>query len=193
MESVFKAKKYELPLLALHPVVAGGFAVAYMTSGRFDPCEARIGLDAGRRSGRAVDRRRSASAYEKGLAEVTKARTEEKPAREEASWHHLLSGAKLELDGQGRPILQVRSGEGSVAVGITRENVLASDAPPEIVQELLVARLREQLKNGRAPKTSEARAAPGLEAAEDCVRDGRGQRCGAQSHHRTEIPGGMID
>jgi hypothetical protein len=155
MESVFKAKKYELPLVALHPFVAGGFAVAYITSGRFNPSKnALVRTPDGEMEEPLAEQKRRA--FEKGLAEVTKARTEEKPAREEASWHHLLAGAQLELDALGRPVLQVRSGDKVIAVGITGDNVLASEAPPEVVQELLVARLREQLKNGRAPKTSEA-------------------------------------
>jgi hypothetical protein len=66
-----------------------------------------------------------------------------------------LEGAQLRVDENGRPILQVRSGDAFVEVGITRENVLSSDAPPEVMQELLVARLREQLRGGRSAKTSE--------------------------------------
>lgn len=190
MESVFKAKKYELPLLVLHPVVAGGFAAAYMTSGRFDPSKhAMVLTQDGDLDEPLTDRERRS--YEKSLAEVTNARTEEKPARAEASWHHLLTGSRLELDGQGRPILQVRAGERPVAVGITRENVLASDAPPEIVQELLVARLREQLKNGRAPKTSETELRRDWKLLKTAFATGADS---VAAHNRTtegEIPGSM--
>jgi len=190
VESVFKAKKYELPLLALHPVVAGGVAVAYMTSGRFDPSQhAMVLTQAGDLDKPLTDQERRA--YEKGLAEVTKARTEEKPAREEASWHHLLNGSRLELDGQGRPILQVRSGERFVAVGITRENVLASDAPSEIVQELLVARLREQLKSGRAPKTSEVELRRDWKLLKTAFATGTDSVAAHNRITETEIPGSM--
>jgi hypothetical protein len=37
VDTVFKAKKYEIPLLVFHPFVGGGFAVAYVVSGRFNP------------------------------------------------------------------------------------------------------------------------------------------------------------
>ena len=37
VDSVFKAKKYEIPLLVFHPIVGGGFALAYVVSGRFNP------------------------------------------------------------------------------------------------------------------------------------------------------------
>lgn len=155
VESVFKAKKYELPLLALHPFVAGGFAVAYVTSGRFDPVQhAMVFTSSGDLEAPLTAQERRA--YQKGLAEVTKTNFEDNPAREESSWHHLLAGGRLQLDNDGRPILQVHRGDSAIDVGITRENVLNGAAPGEITRELLVARLREELRSGRAPKTSEA-------------------------------------
>jgi hypothetical protein len=155
VESVFKAKKYELPLAMLHPFVAGGFAVAYVTSGRFNPSEhAMIRTEDGELDRPLSDRERRA--YEKGLAEVTKARDEQTPLREDVSWHHLLARGRLGLDQQGRPVLTVHSGDGATTFGITRDTIFGNAAPPEIVQGLLVARLREELKGGRAPRTSES-------------------------------------
>jgi hypothetical protein len=156
MESVFKAKKYELPLLAVHPIVAGSFAAGYFVGGgRFNPAEHALILtrDGDLQSPLSAQQRR---AYQKGLEEVTRTNTDEGLGREEASWNHLLSHTKLALDKQGRPVLRVQSGNGFVEVGITRENVLSSAAPREIAQELLVATLREQLRSGGPPKTSEA-------------------------------------
>jgi hypothetical protein len=152
VESVFKAKKYELPLLVVQPFVAGGVGVAYAVSGRFNPAEGAMVFTHGDLEPPLSAKERRA--YQKGLAEVTS--TEENPGREEASWHHLLTRAKLQLDKDGRPVLQVRSGNSVVEVGITRGNVLSDAAPREIVQELLVARLREELRSGGPPKTSEA-------------------------------------
>jgi hypothetical protein len=154
VESVFKAKKYEVPLAMLHPFVAGGFAVAYVTSGRFSPAKGAMVFTQDGDLDRPLSKQER-QAYEKGLTEVTKTRTDQRPSSEEASWHRLLNDAKLDLDDQGRPVLLVRSAGRVIPVGITRDNVLRSSAPPEIVQELLVARLREQLKGGRAPKTSD--------------------------------------
>jgi hypothetical protein len=153
VESVFKAKKYELPLLVLHPVVAGGVAVAYVAGGRFSAPENAVVFspEGGLQTRLSSQERR---AYRKGLEEVTRT-VANAPRREEASWHHLLDGARLKVDDNDRPILEVRSGDGFVEMGITRENVLSSDVPPEVTQELLVARLREQLRDGRSPKTSE--------------------------------------
>jgi hypothetical protein len=155
VESVFKAKKYELPLLALHPFVAGGVAVAYVSSGRFNPAQHAMvfGANGDLEPPLSAEERH---AYQKGLAEVTRAKADADPGREEAAWHHLLANARLGLDSDGRPVLQVWSGEGLVEMGITRGNVLNSSAPRELAQQLLVARLREQLRSGRAPKTSDA-------------------------------------
>jgi hypothetical protein len=154
VESIFKAKKYELPLLALHPVVAGGFAVAYVAGGRFSPPQNALvfSADDGLQLPLSAQERR---AYQKGLSEVTRTKGEKEPKREEASWHHLLDGAQLRLDDSGRPVLQAHSGDSLVEVGITRGDILSADAPQEILQEVLVVRIREQLRGGRAAKTSE--------------------------------------
>ena len=37
IESFIRTKKFSLPLAVLHPVIAGGLAVAYLTEGRFNP------------------------------------------------------------------------------------------------------------------------------------------------------------
>jgi hypothetical protein len=154
VESIFKAKKYELPLLVVQPFVAGGVGVAYAVSGRFNPAEnAMVFANGDLEPPLSAKERR---AYQKGLAEITKANTEANPGREEATWHHLLTGAKLQLDKDGRAVLQVRSGDSVVELGITRGNVLSGAAPREIVQELLVARLHEELRGGGPPKASEA-------------------------------------
>jgi hypothetical protein len=155
VESVFKAKKYELPLLALHPFVAGGVAAAYVAEGRFNPAQHALVLSPNGN----LEPPLTASerhAYSKGLEEVTRTKAAAKPGREEASWDHLLAKARMELDQDGRPVLQVQSGEALVEIGITRNNVLSGSAPRELAQELLVARLREQLRSGGPPKTSAA-------------------------------------
>jgi hypothetical protein len=155
VESVFKAKKYELALLALHPFVAGGVAAAYVAGGRFNPAQHALVLS---QNGNLEPPLTSAErhAYSKGLEEVTRTKAAEKPQREEASWDRLLANARMELDQDGRPVLRVQSGEALIEIGITRNNVLRGSAPRELAQELLVARVREQLRSGGPPKTSAA-------------------------------------
>ena len=155
LESVFKAKKYEVPLLALHPVVGGAFAAGYyLGGGPFNPSKKSLVFspDGDLEAPLSAEDRKS---YQKGLDEMTKANADS-GRREEATWHKLLDGAQLRLDAAGHPVLAVRSGDQIVEVGITRGNVLNSEAPRSIVQDLLVARMREQLRSGHAPKTSDS-------------------------------------
>jgi hypothetical protein len=181
LESVFKAKKYEAPLLALHPFVAGGLGVAYVVSGRFNPTQNAMVFESGDLEPPLSKQERLA--YQKGLAEVTKADAEADPRTEEASWHRLLSGAQLELDKDGRPVLRVRSGDNVAEVGITRGNVLNGNASPEIVQEFLVARLREQLRKGRAPKTSDAELRQDWKLLKAAFADDRSQDVSARADY----------
>jgi hypothetical protein len=155
LESVFKAKKYEVPLLALHPVVGGAFAAGYLLGGgAFNPSKKSLVFspDGELQAPLSSEDRKS---YQKGLDEMTHANGDAAPRREEATWHKLLDGAQLRLDASGHPVLAVRSGDEIVEVGITRGNVLNGGAPRPIIQDLLVARMREQLRSGHAPKTSD--------------------------------------
>ncbi len=155
LESVFKAKKYEVTLLALHPVVGGAFAAGYLLGGGpFNPSKNALVFspDGDLQAPLTSEDRKS---YQKGLDEMTKANADAAPRREEATWHKLLDGAQLRLDATGHPVLAVRSGDEIVEVGISRGNVLNGGAPRSIVQDLLVARMREQLRSGHAPKTSD--------------------------------------
>jgi hypothetical protein len=156
LESVFKAKKYEVPLLALHPAVGGALAAGYLLGGGpFNPSKNSLVFspDGDLQAPLTSEDRKS---YQKGLDEMTKANADAAPRREEATWHKLLDGAQLRLDAAGHPVLAVRSGNETVEVGITRGNVLNSEAPRSIVQDLLVARMREQLRSGHAPKTTDS-------------------------------------
>jgi hypothetical protein len=155
LESVFKAKKYEAALLALHPVVGGAFAAGYyFGGGTFNPSKNALVFspDGDLQAPLTSDERKS---YQKGLDEMAKANADGAPKREEATWHKLLDGAQLRLDAEGHPVLAVRSGDAIEEVGISRGNVLNGGAPRSIVQDLLVARMREQLRSGHAPKTSD--------------------------------------
>jgi hypothetical protein len=124
LESVFKAKKYEVPLLALHPVVGGAFAAGYyLGGGPFNPSKNSLVFspDGDLQAPLSPEDRKS---YQKGLDEMTKANADATSRREEATWHKVLDGAQLRLDAAGHPVLAVRSGDQIVEVGITRGNVL---------------------------------------------------------------------
>lgn len=126
-----------------------------MAGGRFNPAQHALVLS---QNGNLEPPLTAAErhAYSKGLEEVTRTKAADKPQREEASWDRLLANARMELDQDGRPVLRIQSGEALIEIGITRNNVLRGSAPRELAQELLVARVREQLRSGGPPKTSAA-------------------------------------
>jgi hypothetical protein len=155
MESVFKAKKYELPLLVFYPAVAGGFAAAYIAEGRFNPAHNALifGTDGELDVPLSAEERRS---YSKALAEVTRADSEGKVNTELAAWRRLSASARLQSDLNGRPTLNWNSGDSQLQLGLTRDNVLTGSAPSDVVQGVLIARLHDELRSGGAPKTSDA-------------------------------------
>lgn len=190
LESVFKAKKYEVPLLALHPVVGGAFAAGYLLGGGpFNPSKNALVFspDGDLQKPLSSEDRKS---YQKGLDEMMKANADGTPKREEATWHKLLDGAQLRLDAAGHPVLAIRSGEEIVEVGITRGNVLNSDAPRSVVQDLLVARMRAQLRSGHAPKTTESQIRSDWKLLSAAFEARTETASGPQSSSSTEVADG---
>jgi hypothetical protein len=61
------------------------------------------------------------------------------------TWAKMQSRAKAGVDADGHPILRMQVGSEIVDVGLSTENVLTSKAPPELVRQLLEARLQLEL------------------------------------------------
>lgn len=189
LESVFKAKKYEVPLLALHPVVGGAFAAGYLLGGGpFNPSKNALVFspDGDLQAPLSSEDRKS---YQKGLDEMAHANGDA-ARREEATWHKLLDGAQLRLNGAGNPVLAIRSGDETLEVGITRGNVLSGGAPRPIVQDLLVARMREQLRSGHAPKTTDSQVRQDWKLLSAAFEERTETASGQRSAPSSEIAGG---
>ena len=189
LESVFKAKKYEVPLLVLHPVVGGAFVAGYyLGGGPFNPSKNAtvFSPDGDLQAPLTSEDRKS---YQKGLDEMTKANADG-TKREEVTWHKLLESGQLRLDVAGHPVLAVLSGDEVVEIGITRGSVLNSDAPRSIVQDLLVARMREQLRSGHAPKTTEYQIRQDWKLLSVAFEEQTQTASGPQGSSSTEIAGG---
>jgi len=161
VESFFKSKKYIVPSAVVSPIFAGCVAAVYVGSGsgRFDPARnARVLNAAGELDtpmGR-EDRR----AYRQELKHLLAANAAEASGTHvEKAWRQLQSRAVTEIDEQGRPVLQLQVGETTVSVGATATNVLASGAPPELVEELLLARLQGELRQKAANRLSQSEVA----------------------------------
>ncbi|MGA8152663.1 MAG: hypothetical protein WB952_17060 [Terriglobales bacterium] len=153
VESLLKSKKYVLPITAANPVATGVLAVAYLGGGRFDPKKHAMILESGQELAPplpATERR----AYENQLKVLlAKTAPAEDTRRIEKHWHDVEANGEPQLDEDGRPVLRLRVGEELVDVGIARDNILPTSAPP-LAQELMAARLREELRRGGNPKAS---------------------------------------
>jgi len=155
-ESLLKTKKYVIPLGILQPYVVGGIALAYFGSGRFDPARNAMIMD----SRRELQPRLASSERKVLMSQLDElsasANLDGKTWRNEKVWRRLQADAEPDLDRSGAPILQVRMGDQVVSVGVSRKNVLSTSGSPQFSQELLEARLREELRRSAASKTSES-------------------------------------
>jgi len=153
IESVFKAKKYVLPLAVFHPFMAGGVASIYLAGGRFNPAKNALVFNpaGGLEQPLSAQERR---AYQKSLDEMLRTLRDEKPAQEGLSWQQFQERAQPSLDPFGRPVLEADFADKPVALGISRGSFLSSGPPAELQREFLVTRLQAELAEGRVPKTS---------------------------------------
>jgi hypothetical protein len=155
-ESLLKTKKYVIPLGILQPYVVGGIALAYFGNGRFDPARNAMIMD----SRRELQPRLASSERKALMSQLDElsasANLDGKTWRNEKVWRRLQADAEPDLDRSGAPILQVRMGDQVVSIGVSRKNVLSTSGSPQFSQELLEARLREELRRNAASKTSES-------------------------------------
>jgi hypothetical protein len=144
VESVLKSKKYLLPVAALHPIVTGCLAAAYVGDGRFDPKRHAMILESGRdvEPPLLTTARRDYQSELKNLA-----------ANNVKAWVSLQAAADPQFDRDGRPVLHMRIGSNSVALGISRNNIL--NTSPSLARELLTARLQMELRRSSDPRASE--------------------------------------
>ncbi len=67
--------------------------------------------------------------------------------RADKEWAKLQSKAKTDLDDDGAPILEMQLSGRPVRVGAAPENVFDGSAPPQLVREILEARLQSELRH----------------------------------------------
>jgi hypothetical protein len=161
VESFFKAKKYIVPSAVVSPIFAGCVAAVYVGtgSGRFDPAQDALVFNASGETETPLGRE-DRRAYRTELKHLLAAKAlAASGTRAEKNWRQLQSKSVTEIDEQGRPVLQVQLGGQTVSVGVTAANVLNSDAPPKLVQELLLARLQAELGQKTASRLSESEMA----------------------------------
>jgi len=151
VESFFKAKKYIVPSVVVSPIFAGCVAAAYVGTGagHFEPARGAMVFVVGGEPERPIgaeDRR----AYQLQLKHFLAGAYPEKSGRKvEKAWARMQSKANTGVDDRGRPVLDVKVGENQAQIGATADNILGSNASPEMVRQLLEARLQAELRQSR--------------------------------------------
>ena len=84
---------------------------------------------------------------------------EETGRKADKEWARLQSKAKIGVDDQGRPVLDVWVGETLVQIGMATGNILSGNAPLEIKRQLLEARLQSELRQASPQGLTETEVA----------------------------------
>jgi len=161
LESVMAAKKYMLPLVALHPYIGGGLLVEYFGHRRFDPARNALILDSDCQLDAPMTRDERLS-FQSRVDELSPTpsieplndRKNEGKTKEVKVWERLQATATPGIDTSGQPVLQLRVGDNLAQVGISRANILSVSDSSELAARLLEARLRQELRPTTARKTS---------------------------------------
>lgn len=147
VESVVLAKKYVTPVLLFHPVVIGTVEAAYWAGWRFNPGKDAMIFNA--------DSPDLMGNFELPLTEaqrrsyealVARARRGQNESQQLPSWRKVEAHAQPALDAAGRPFVKWVVEGKPVQLGLCRSNTLQLSAPPEFVEDLVVARLERELK-----------------------------------------------
>jgi hypothetical protein len=157
-ECALTAKKYMLPLFALHPYVAGALVAGYIGHGRFDPSKNALILNANDDldvSPTRADRRN----YQSRLQELMQSATNltnvsSNVATSERHWESRLAATEPAIDATGKPFVQLIVDGEIEGVGVARANILDSPTDPEFAIGLIEARLHEELKPAIVRKTA---------------------------------------
>jgi len=158
VESFLKSKKYIVPSAVASPIFAGCVAGVYFTTGagHFEPARNADVFVAGHDSESPVTRE-DIKAYQEQLRHYLAGAYPETSAEHvEKVWAKLQSKAQPALDSQGHPILEMQIGEKVVRVGASASNIMNGNAPPELVRQLLEARLGSELRHPSPHTISES-------------------------------------
>ncbi len=160
LESVIAAKKYMVPIVALHPYIGGGMLVEYFGNRRFDPAKNDLVLDSSNQLSAPMTRDQRAALQSRmdelslSSSSSTPDRSSDAKTKEAKLWEHLQSSAQPEFDVSQQPVLDIQIGDDLDEVGLSRSNILSGSESPELATKLLQSRLRQELKPATVRKTS---------------------------------------
>jgi hypothetical protein len=157
VEAFFKSKKYMVPSAVINPIFAGSVFAVYVGSGagRFKPAQGAQVFIAGEEPENPIDRE-DLHAYQSELKHMLAgAYPETSRARIDKQWEKLQAKATTEFDAQGRPVIDLQFGEEHIRIGASADNIFDGNPPPQLVRELLEARLQSELRHSSPSGISE--------------------------------------
>ncbi|HEX6803317.1 MAG TPA: hypothetical protein VF133_06515 [Terriglobales bacterium] len=174
IESLVLAKKYVTPVLLFHPAVVATVEGAYWAGWRFNPGKGALifnpasgELNWGLEKPLTATQRRS---YQNQLEAARKREAENEAL---PHWRKLETTSQVTVDAQGRPVLVVSLEGREFPVGLCRANTLRVSGSPELIEDLLLARLQSELKPKNPIRASEPQVNADwklLEAAREASR-----------------------
>ncbi|MFZ3341858.1 MAG: hypothetical protein WA213_13310 [Terriglobales bacterium] len=166
VESFLKSKKYIVPSAIASPIFAGCVFAVYVGTGagQFKPDRDALVFNPGSDPEPPIarkDRKTYRQKLKELLAQSDPAASNRAPntGREvEKSWNRIESKAKIDLDDHDAPILILKTsaGEQPVRVGVSAGNLLDGTAPPQLVRQIIAARLQAELRHAPPHGISQA-------------------------------------
>ena len=146
IESLVLAKKYVTPVLLFHPFVVGTVEAAYWAGWRFNPTKGALIFDASNADPFQRLDPPLTNAQRRSYQELVSSLKRDVRQDGVPGWREFQASARPELDGEGQAFLRANVNGRQVQIGMSRESALRMNAPPEIVQDLILTRLEQELK-----------------------------------------------
>jgi len=146
VDAFFTSKKYIVPSAVVSPIFAGCVAAVYVGTGaeHFDPARNAMVFVVGEHPQAPLDRE-DLRAYQQELKHLLVGAYPESSGSVGKSWSKLQSKAQSTVDDDGMPALELQLGGDRVEIGIAAGNVLHGNTPPELLRQLIEARLQSEL------------------------------------------------
>lgn len=147
VDAFFTSKKYIVPSAVVSPIFAGCVAAVYVGTGaeHFDPARNAMVFVVGEQPQAPLDRE-DLRAYQHELKHLLAGAYPESGRSAEKTWAKLQSKAQSAVDDDGMPVLELQLGGDRLEVGIAAGNILNGNAPPELLRQLIEARLQSELR-----------------------------------------------
>ena len=146
VDAFFTSKKYIVPSAVVSPIFAGCVAAVYVGTGaeHFDPARNAMVFVVGKQPQAPLDRE-DLRAYQQELKHLLAGAYPESGRSAEKTWAKLQSKAQSTVDDDGMPALAMQLDGDRIEVGIAAGNVMSGNAPPELLRQLIEARLQSEL------------------------------------------------